>query len=77
MTRSIGIPDSMESQADTSAPTAYVAHASGAVPVLSEAATDLDTTAAALVTAVAELTALTTAHNNLLAKLRINDYLDE
>lgn len=38
--------------------TAYTAHAAGAVPVTSNAATDLDTTAAGLATAVSELTAL-------------------
>lgn len=41
----------------TAAPTAYSAHASGAVAVTSNAATDLDTTAAALATLVTEVTA--------------------
>jgi len=45
-------------QGAVAAPTAYSAHASGATPVTSNAATDLDTTAAALATAVTELTAL-------------------
>lgn len=39
--------------------TNYTAHAAGATPVVSAAATDLDTTAAAVATAVDELTALT------------------
>lgn len=66
------------------APTAYSAHTSGATPVTSNAATDLDTTAAALATLVTEVTtyetaisalivdvaALRTTVNNLLAKLR-------
>lgn len=38
--------------------TGYTPHASGAVPVTSNAATDLDTTAAALDTLVSEVTAL-------------------
>lgn len=38
------------------APTAYTAHSSGAVAVTSNAATDLDTTAAALQTLVSEVT---------------------
>lgn len=43
--------------ADVAAPTAYSAHASGATAVTSNAATDLDTTAAALATLVTEVTA--------------------
>lgn len=46
--------------ADTAAPTAYSAHASGATAVTSNAATDLDTTAAALATLVTEVTSLRT-----------------
>lgn len=46
--------------ADAAAPTAYTAHSSGATPVTSDAATDLDTTAAALATLVTEVTALRT-----------------
>lgn len=47
-------------QGAVAAPTAYSAHASGAVPVVSNAATDLDTTAAALATLVTEVTNLRT-----------------
>ena len=43
--------------ANPTAPTAYSAHASGAVAVVSNAGTDLDTTAAALATLVTEVTA--------------------
>ena len=58
------------SEADVAAPTAYTAHASGAVAVTSNAATDLDTTAAALATLVTEVTAVENKLNALLAKLR-------
>ncbi len=44
-----------------SAPSSYTPHVPGGVAVLSEGATDLDTTAAALDTAIAELATLTTA----------------
>jgi len=47
-------------QAAVAAPTAYSAHGSGATPVTSNAATDLDTTAAALATLVTETTSLRT-----------------
>ena len=57
-------------EADVAAPTAYTAHASGAVNVTSNAATDLDTTAAALATLVTEVTAIENKLNALLAKLR-------
>lgn len=57
-------------EANTAAPTAFTAPASGAIGVTSSAATDLDTTSAAVATLVTELTALTTKVNNLLAKLR-------
>lgn len=57
-------------EADAAAPTAYSAHASGATPVTSNAATDLDTTAAAVETLRDEVATLTTKVNNLLAKLR-------
>lgn len=53
--------DTLADGLNSSAPaaiTAYSAHASGAVAVTSNAATDLDTTAAGLATAVSELTAL-------------------
>ena len=49
--------------------TAYTAHDSGAVTVTSEAATDLDTTAA-------QVALLTTKLNSLLTKLRAAGYLD-
>src|SRR5688572_2873213 len=45
-----GAGDPSDFVADVAAPTAYSAHASGAVAVTSNAATDLDTTAAALET---------------------------
>ena len=47
-------------QAAVAAPTSYTAHGAGGTAVTSAAATDLDTTAAALATAVTELTALRT-----------------
>lgn len=47
--------------------TEYTAHASGSTPVTSAAATDLDTTAAALATAVSELTALRAKVNTLVS----------
>lgn len=53
--------DTLADGLNSSAPaaiSAYTAHASGAVAVTSNAATDLDTTAAGLATAVSELTAL-------------------
>lgn len=51
------------------APTNYAAHASGAVAVVSNAATDLDTTAAALDTLEDELTVLVTRFNSLIERL--------
>jgi hypothetical protein len=51
--------------ADAAAPTAYSAHSSGSTPVTSNAATDLDTTAAALETLRDEVAALTTAFNSV------------
>jgi hypothetical protein len=56
--------------ADTSAPTAYTAHASGAVAVTSNAATDLDITAAAVATLRSEVATLTTDLNAVKAMLR-------
>ena len=76
MGKSIGIPETMLSEADLSAPTAYSAHASGATAVTSNAATDLDTTAAALATLRGEVDTMTTKINNLLAKLRTAGYLE-
>jgi len=52
--------------ADASAPTAYSAHASGGTTVTSNAATDLDTTAAALATLRGEVATLTTKFNLVL-----------
>jgi len=70
MATSIGVAYQGAAVADSSAPTAYSAHSSGATPVTSDAATDLDTTAAALETLRDEVAALTTKHNALLAALR-------
>lgn len=61
--------------ADQGAVTAYTAHAAGAVPVTSNAATDLDTTAAGLATAVTQLASLRAKVNDLLAKLRTSGIL--
>jgi len=61
---------------DAAAPTAYLAHSSGGITVTSTAATDLDTTAAALETLRNETAALTTKVNDLLATLRTSDALD-
>lgn len=55
--------------ADMGAITAYTAHASGAVAVTSNAATDLDTTAAALATLVTEVATMRTKLNSVLAAL--------
>jgi hypothetical protein len=56
--------------ADVGAITAYTAHASGAVAVTSAAATDLDTTAAALATLRGEVASMRTQVNLLLARAR-------
>jgi len=56
--------------AATGTPTSYTAHASGAVAVTSNAATDLDTVAAALATLENEFSAHVVLHNDLLAKLK-------
>ena len=63
------------------APTAYSAHTSGSTPVTSNAATDLDTTAAALATLVTEVTTYETAISALivdvaLMRTAINAILD-
>ena len=50
--------------------TDYTPHATGAVAVTSEAATDLDTTAAALNTLADEVTILQSRVNSILAQLR-------
>lgn len=56
--------------ADSGAVTAYTAHTSGATPVTSNAATDLDTTAAGLATLEDEVTDIGTQLNAALAALR-------
>ena len=61
--------------ADASAPTAYSAHASGATAVTSNAATDLDTTAAALATLRGEVATLTTKFNAVLASLEAAGFM--
>jgi hypothetical protein len=68
-------PGQGENVADASAPTAYSAHASGSTTVTSNAATDLDTTAAALATLRGEVAALTTKFNSLLASLEAAGYM--
>lgn len=52
--------------ADAATPTAYSAHASGATTVTSNAATDLDTTAAALATLRSEVATIVTKMNSIL-----------
>lgn len=64
----LAVPSSL-AIADASAPTAYTAHASGGTTVTSNAATDLDTTAAALKTLRDEVAALVVIVNALLAEL--------
>jgi hypothetical protein len=51
------------------APTPYTAHASGAVPVTSNAATDLDTVAAALATLEDEVALIVTSLNLVIDRL--------
>jgi hypothetical protein len=55
--------------ADHAAPTAYTAHASGGVTVTSNAATDLDTTAAALKTLRDEVATVVTKLNAVITAL--------
>lgn len=62
--------------ADASAISAYSPHLSGAIPVTSVAATDLDTTAAAVDTLRDEVAALQVTVNALLASLRTGRVLD-
>ena len=64
----LGVPSSLAISA-AATPTAYSAHASGSTPVTSNAATDLDTTAAALATLRNEVAALVVIVNALLAEL--------
>ena len=59
-------------EADPGTITNYAAHASGAVAVTSNAATDLDTTAAALDTLEDEVTTLRATVVSLLGKLRVH-----
>ena len=63
------VPESQVAVAAVAAPAAYAAHASGAVAVTSNAATDLDTTAAALAALRIEVATLTTSYNALTAAL--------
>ena len=56
-------------ETDVGAITAYTAHSSGGVTVTSTAATDLDTTAAAVETLRDEVAAARTTINSLIAKL--------
>ena len=62
-------PDQEAHIADAATPTAYTPHASGTTTVTSNAATDLNTTAAALDTLIDEVTSLTTKFNTLLSEL--------
>lgn len=55
------LPSLTPTATNPAAPTAYSAHASGAVPVVSNAANDLDTTAAALATLRGEVATYETA----------------
>jgi hypothetical protein len=61
----------------TAAPaiTAYTAHATGAVAVLSEAATDLDTTAAALKALRDEVALIATAVDALISALEAQGFI--
>jgi hypothetical protein len=63
--------------ADHAAPTAYTAHAAGAVAVTSNAATDLDTTAAALATLVTEVATMVTKMNAILDVLEAHGLMTE
>ena len=63
--KAIGVSQSVSTHADVS----YTAHSSGSTPVTSNAATDLDTTAAGLA-------ALVVSYNSLLAKLRSAGIVD-
>lgn len=64
--KALGVMTSVDAVADA---TAYTAHAAGATTVTSNAATDLDTTAAQVVI-------LTTKVNAILAALRENEFMD-
>ena len=63
----LGSAESIGTVADA---TAYTAHAAGATPVTSNAATDLDTTAA-------QVAVLTTKVNELLAAMRAVNLIDD
>ena len=76
MGKMLGIPESMPAVADASTPTAYSAHASGGTTVTSNAATDLDTTAAALATMRTEFAAVVAKFNTVMANLRAKGYMD-
>jgi len=64
--KALGVAMSVDAVADA---TAYTAHAAGATPVTSDAATDLDTTAA-------QVAVLTTSVNAILTALRENGTMD-
>ena len=64
--KALGVAMSVDAVADA---TAYTAHAAGVTPVTSDAATDLDTTAA-------QVAVLTTSVNAILTALRENGTMD-
>ena len=64
--KALGVSISVDAVADA---TAYTAHSSGATPVTSDAATDLDTTAA-------QVAILTTKVNAILTALRENGLME-
>jgi len=75
--KALGVSKSVDAVADATAPTVYAAPtAAQGVTVTSEAATDLDGAAAALVVLVTETTALTAKVNAILASLRENGLMD-
>jgi len=76
MSKALGVAMSIGTHAAASTPTPYTAHSSGSTTVTSNAATDLDTTAAALATLVTEFTLLTASYNSLLTKLRSTGLVD-
>ena len=75
--KALGVSMSVDAVAAASAPTAYTAPtAAQGVTVTSAAATDLDDAAAALVTLVAETTALTTKVNAIITSLKENGLME-
>jgi hypothetical protein len=65
----VGVTTPSSNIADMAAPTAYTPHSAGGVTVTSAAATDLDTTAAAVDTLVTELGTARTKINSIIAVL--------